>query len=217
MAEVKGTRSYDSSRRREQAARMRDTVLDVARRAFLGEGYAATTIPQVAAAAGVSAETVYKAFGGKSGLVRALWEQALAGNAPTPAPERSDAMTSSASSPEAVLRGWGRFLAELAPQGAPIVLLVRAAATSDPEMSSLLTEIDTQRRTRMRHNARRLHRRGWLRPGLSVDRATDLLWTYSSPELYELIVVKSGWSPRRYGEFVADALVAAILADAPHA
>lgn len=44
-----------------------------------------------------------------------------------------------------------------------------------------------------------------------VDRRPlDVLWTHSSAELYELLV-RRGWTPERYGRFVADAMIAAIL------
>lgn len=210
--EVKSKRRYDASRRRAQAARTRDAILDVAHRQFVEQGYAATTVAGIAAEAGTSVETVYKGFGGKSGLVHALWERGLRGRRRVPAPERSDLLSSSEDDPVRVLRGWSRFLAELTPEMAPIMLLVRGAAATDPDMAALLAEADAQRRTRMRHNARRLKQRGWLRPGVSLARATDILWTYSSPELYELLVLKSGWSVKRYGDFVGDAMIAALLA-----
>jgi hypothetical protein len=110
-----------------------------------------------------------------------------------------------------VLRGWGQFTTEVAPQVAPIMLLIRDASATDPEVATLLSEADDQRRRRMRHNARRLQHRGWLRPGISLTRATDILWTYSSTELYELLVIKCGWPPSRYGAFIGDALIAALL------
>lgn len=211
MAEVKTRRPYDASQRREQAARTRDAILEIARARFLEHGYGGTTVAGIAAEAGISVETVYKAFGGKPGLVRALWQRALAGRGPVPAPVRSDALSSTETDPVAVLRGWGQFTTEVAPQGAPIILLIRAAAATDPEMAALLTEADDQRRTRMRHNARRLQRRGWLRPGITLAQATDILWTYSSAELYDLLVLKSGWPINRYGQFIGDALTAALL------
>jgi hypothetical protein len=62
----------------------------------------------------------------------------------------------------------------------------------------------------MRHNARP-QRRGWLRPGITLAQAADILWTYSSAELYDLLVIKSGWPIKRYGQFVGDALTAALL------
>src|SRR6266576_2701306 len=87
---VKSKRRYDSERRRERAHRTRQRIVEVAERRFLHDGYAATTVASVAADAGVSADTVYKAFGGKPGLVRAIREHALEGEGPRPAEERSD-------------------------------------------------------------------------------------------------------------------------------
>ncbi|WP_221176783.1 TetR/AcrR family transcriptional regulator [Nocardioides pocheonensis] len=209
--EVKSKRRYDASRRRAQAERTRASILDVARREFLERGYATTTVARIAAEAGTSVETVYKAFGGKSGIVRALWERGLGGRGPVPAPQRSDLLSSTETDPRRVLRGWGQFTTEVAPELAPVLLLVRGAAATDPEMTALLEEVETQQRTRMRHNARRLQRRGWLRPGIGLSRATDILCVYSSAELYEQLVLKSGWSLKQYGEFVGDALIAALL------
>ena len=71
---VKPTRKYDSSRRRRQALHTREAILEVARQLFLGGGYAGTTIASIAEAADVSVETIYKGFGGKPGLVRAISE-----------------------------------------------------------------------------------------------------------------------------------------------
>jgi len=211
MQQVKTSRRYDASRRREQARRTQHTVLEAARRRLLLHGYADTTVAMIAADADVSVDTIYKTFGGKAGLVRTLWQQDLAGEQPTPAPTRSDQLSRTETDPVRVLRGWGRFTTELAPRGAPIMLLVRAAAATDADMAALLAESEEQRRARMRHNARRLQRRGWLRAGVTLAQATDILWTYSSAELYDLLVLRSGWSVDRYGAFIGDALIAALL------
>ncbi|HEX5090023.1 MAG TPA: helix-turn-helix domain-containing protein [Nocardioides sp.] len=209
--EVKTKRRYDASRRRAQAARTQEAILHTARQHFLEHGYAATTVARIAAEAGTSVETVYKAFGGKSGLVRALWQRGLGGRGTVPAPERSDRLSSTETDPVRVLRGWGTFTTEVAPELAPILMLVRGASATDPEMAALLADAEAQHRARMRHNARRLQQRGWLRPGIGLAQATDILWAYSSTELYELLVVKSGWPIKRYGEFIGDALIAALL------
>ena len=79
--DVKTRRRYNSSGRREQARRTRELLMDTAERQFLDAGYAATTVGGIAAEAGVSVETVYKAFGGKSGLVRAIYDWGLLGPA----------------------------------------------------------------------------------------------------------------------------------------
>lgn len=208
---VKSSRRYDSSARRRQAEQTQQAILDAAHRQFLQHGYAATTVRSIARDVGVSAETVYKAFGPKPALVRALWMQGLAGRGPMPAPQRSDAFSTSGVDAIAVVRGWADLMKEVAPEVSPIILLIRDAAVHDPDMAALLAEVDQQRRDRMRHNAGRLHSRGWLRPGLGLDRAADILWTYSSHELYQLLVVKSGWSIDQYADFAADAMIAALI------
>jgi hypothetical protein len=60
-------------------------------------------------------------------------------------------------------------------------------------------------------NARALSEAGHLRPGITVAQAADILWTYSSPELYELLVLSRGWPAEHYGHFVAQAMIAALL------
>ena len=50
-----------------------------------------------------------------------------------------------------------------------------------------------------------------LRPGLSVGEAAEIMWAYSSPELYGLLVLTRGWRAERYGEFVGESLVDALL------
>ncbi|MEP6919288.1 MAG: TetR/AcrR family transcriptional regulator, partial [Acidobacteriota bacterium] len=72
-------------------------------------------------------------------------------------------------------------------------------------------EMDAARLTRMTHNAQTLLTGGRLRRGMTLDAVTDVLWTYSSPELYELLVLRRGWSVQRYGAFIADAMIAALL------
>jgi AcrR family transcriptional regulator len=208
---VKPRRRYESVRRREQAHQTREAILDTARRLFLRDGFAATTIAAIAAGARVSVDTIYKAFGGKPGLVRAICQQALAGEGPLPAESRSDALQRTESDPREIIRGWGTLTTEIAPRIAPILLLVRAAAELNPEMASLLSELNAQRLERMTHNARNLATAHHLREDVTVELAGEILWTYSSPELYELLVLTRGWPLERYGSFIADAMIAALL------
>ena len=208
---VKPKRRYDSSRRQRQALRTREAILETARRLFLRGSYAGTTIASIAEAADVSVETIYKAFGGKSGLVRAISERVLEGVGPIPAEQRSDEMRTHETDPYRVMERWGMFTTEVAPVAAPIALLIRTAAATDPEMARLLEELDQARLVRMEHNARQLLERGDFREGVTLDHARDVLWAYSSPELYELLVLRQRWPLERYGQFVADGMIAALL------
>jgi AcrR family transcriptional regulator len=173
--------------------------------------YAPTTIAAIADEAGVSVDTIYKSFGGKPGLVRAIRANALRGEGSVPAEQHSDDLQAHEPNARKIIEGWGRLVTEIAPRSAPILLLVRDAAGSDPELRTLLQKLDADRLRRMTDNARRLHAAGHLRPGITVEWAADVLWTYSSAELYELLVVRRGLPIEAYGRFVADAMAAALL------
>jgi hypothetical protein len=120
-------------------------------------------------------------------------------------------MQATENDPRTIIREWGVLAMEVAPRVVPVLLLVRDAAASDPELARLREEMDASRLTRMTRNARTLLKEGHLRAGLTLDAAADVLWAYSSPEFYELLVIRRGWSVARYGRFIADAMIAALL------
>jgi AcrR family transcriptional regulator len=208
---VKSGRRYDSSGRLSAAERTRSRVLDLARDRFLAHGYAATTVAAIASAAGVSVETIYKSYGGKAGLVRALRDAALRGEEPATAEQRSDQQAAAAGDPRDMIAGWGRLTGEVMPRVAPILLLVRAAAGADDEMAAVRRETEDGRLERMAHNARYLLDGGHVRDGLGPERVRDVLFAYSAPELYELLVLRQGWPTDDYSRFVADGIAAALL------
>ena len=210
-ATVKATRHYDSSTRRRAAEERRRSVLNAAGRRFLRDGYAATTVASVASDAGSSVEMIYKAFGGKPGLVRALWETGLAGEGPVHAEIRSDEMSGVETDPLVIIASWARLSTEVAPRAAPILLLVRAAAATDPDMESLKQELDDQRLARMTHNADALARGGHLREGITRDHARDVLFTYTTAEIYEQLVLRLGWSLDDFAQFLRQGIAATLL------
>ena len=78
-------------------------------------------------------------------------------------------------------------------------------------LQSLQDEMDADRRRRMRANAKHLHDAGHLREGLPITHATDVLWTFSAPEFFELLVLRCGWGVARFGDFVGASIAAALL------
>src|ERR1700704_129268 len=121
---VKPGRRYDSTRRRQQARQTREVIIGGARRLFLRDGFTSTTVAAIAAEIGVSVDTIYKTFGGKPGLVRAICEEALAGEGPVPAETRSDVLQAVEPDPRTIIQGWGKLTTEVAPRVAPILLLL---------------------------------------------------------------------------------------------
>lgn len=123
---------------------------------------------------------MYKTHGGKAGLVRQLCEVALAGSGTTHAHDRSDALRNTGDA-RALLAGWGALLAEVSPRFSPLLLLVlRSAAETDHDAAALLAELDQDRLERTTDNATFLSEAGFLRHGVTVETARDVLWFCSS-------------------------------------
>jgi AcrR family transcriptional regulator len=188
-------------------------MLDAARRLFLAHGYADTTMPMIAEEAGVSVQTLYKAFENKPGLVKALVDVALVGDdEPAPMMEREFVQRNMAE-PDArkKLLDYGAHLAEIAPRAQPIMLVVRDAAAVDGGAAEVWQRLQAERLTGMTHFAQHLKSERFLRRGVSVAEARDVLWAHNSVELWDLLVRQRGWTPARYGRWIANQLVAALL------
>jgi hypothetical protein len=63
----------------------------------------------------------------------------------------------------------------------------------------------------MRDNARALMETGDVRPDLSLRDVTDTLFAVSSPEMFDLLVNRRGWSGRRFARFQRETIVSALL------
>ena len=213
MGSVKGRppRRYDSTQRRQRAQENRSRVLQAARQRFLAQGYAATTIAEIAQDAGVSVETVYKTFATKAGVLKALFDVSVAGDDdPIPMAQR-DVIQRVRDAPDAAVKIaiYAKHLASTMPRSAPIQLLARDGAASSPDAATIWTQIRQETLTAMQMFAADLAETGQLRVGAAESR--DVLWAYHAPELYELLVLERGWSAPRYGRFIARALTDALL------
>ena len=210
-------RSYDANGRREQARRSRRLVLEHAHRSFLDRGFAATTMAAVADAAGVSVQNVYKVFGNKVGLAKAVFDVAIAGDdEPVAMVDRpSLRRVQAANDAYEQLRLYGNHLAKVAPRHVPLQLVILDAAASDQDAGALWRQLQDERLVGMTAFARHLHSHGQLRRGISANEAAEVLWTYNSAELYRLLVIERGWRPTRYGRWVSAALIAALLPPRP--
>lgn len=188
-------------------------MLQAAHRLFLERGYSATTMPAVAAGAGVSVQSVYKAFGNKPALPKGVFDVAMAGDdEPVPMLQRAALGTvRDEPDPRRKLRRYGEFTAEVAPRHVPVQLLAKAAAATDPEAAGVWEQLQAERLAGLTLFARALHDAGHLRPDVPMEEARDLLWTCNSPETYDLLVLQGGWIPERYGRWIADTLTAALL------
>jgi AcrR family transcriptional regulator len=212
---VKTTRSYDSPRRREQAATTRREILLAAQRLFEQQGYATTTMAAIAAEARVALKTVYVAFETKSGLLRALWHLLLRGDegdAPMGQREWYQELLAEPD-PERQLRLMARTSRLVKLRAAALMEVIRSAAPTDPDIAALWSRIQSDFYDIQRPMVAALAEKNALRPGLDVDRATDILWTLNHPDVWHLLVGERGWTPERYEEWFGDTVCAQLLTE----
>lgn len=210
---VKPVRRYDASRRQEQARENRARVLAAAGELFLEKGYADTAMPEIARVAGVSVQTVYKVFANKATLLKAVFDVSVAGDdEPVPMTER-DVIGTIRAEPDAAkkIARYTRHLAEGSPRHVPLQLLARAAAGVDRAAAEVWDQMRQESLTAMTYFANDLIATGQVRESLSAEDTRDILFTYHSAAIYELLVIDRGWSTDRYARFLADAMISAVL------
>ncbi len=184
-----------------------------AREIFLEKGYAAATMPAIAAAAGTALDTVYATVGKKPALFRLLIELAISGTGrAVPAEERDYVRAIRAETDAAAkLRLYATALGRIQPRLAPLIRVLQGAASLDAELDALWRAISQRRSDNMRSLAKDLAQTGRLRSGLSESKAADIIWSMNSPEFYLLLVEQRGWSPEEYESWLADAWVQLLL------
>ncbi|MEV6826533.1 helix-turn-helix domain-containing protein [Amycolatopsis sp. NPDC051102] len=207
-------RRYDTSRRQEQARENRRRILAAASALLREKGYAGTAMPEVAKAAGVSVQTVYKAFANKATLLKAVFDVTVAGDDEDVPIAGREFIAAIQAEPDAArkITMYLDHLAAGAPTVAPFQLLARDAAAVDPAAAEVWAQMRQEMLTAMTYFSADLMATGQVKPDLTADDVRDILWTYHRPEQYELLCLERGWPPERYGRFLRDAAVAAVLA-----
>lgn len=216
---VKPHRRYDSSRRRAQAAQTRLDIVSAARGVFEEQGFTGAGIAKIAEAAGVVVETIYRAFGSKAGLFKAVIEAAVAGGAARaamPVEERPAIQAIIAErDPRRQLELYAATQPGIHARVGPLLRVLQQAAAGDAELADLWRQLEAQRLEGMGGLARRLAQRNALRPGLSIEEARDILWTMNSQPVYDLLVEERRWSGERYRDWIADTMQRLLLRDGP--
>jgi AcrR family transcriptional regulator len=210
MPEVK--RSYDASRRREQARARRLGVVLAARDLFERDGFRVTTINAIAARAGVSPESIYKGFGTKAALAKAVFDLVIAGDdEPVPVAERP-ANQAVRDEPD-VRRKIAVFVEGLAhrqARSARVQILIRDGRHVDDSLVPVWEKLNDEGLTGMTMFGSHLLATGRLRDGLDLAEVRDVLWNYLAIDTYERLVLTQGWSLERYADWLTRAITSAI-------
>lgn len=208
-------RGYHSPRRAEQAAATRAAILSSARELFASQGYAGTTVADIARHARVAVDTVYATVGRKPAVLRLVLETALSGtDEVVPAHQRDYvARVRAATSARDKIRAYVDGLVKVQARLAPVFLALRDAGSTDRDSAELWQEIAQRRARNMREFAADLRSTGELRTDLTDREIADIIWTMNGPEYWVLLVGDRGWTHRRFATYLADAWARLLLSD----
>ncbi|MGW6378435.1 TetR/AcrR family transcriptional regulator [Rhodococcus sp. NPDC055112] len=210
MAEVK--RRYDASSRQRQARVRRRAVVVAAKELFERNGFRATTLAAVADRANVSVKGLYKSFGSKAALAKAVFDFVIAGDdEPASVADRPEQQAMLAE-PD-VRRKIEMFIRGLAlrqQRSANVQILIRDGRHVDNSLIPVWQQLSDEGLAGMTMLARHLVATGQLRPDIELDEVRDVLWNYLAIDTYERLVLTQGWTLDRYSDWVTRTIVAAI-------
>jgi AcrR family transcriptional regulator len=203
-------RVYDSSLRRERARARRAAILDACRAELEHAGYADLTIRAVAERASVSQETVYKAFGGKPGLVKALYDVTLAGDdEPVPLADRPAIRDLLAEpDPAATVAGYARLARQISER---VGVVLAALGAAGAEAAAIIEQTEAERLAGTTGMVRSLQAGGHLGAGVDPAEAAEAVWVLTSPEVYRLCTTVRGWTGEAYETWLTRMMAATVF------
>ena len=201
------------TRRREQAQATRRRITDAGLDLFVRQGYAVTTLEQIAGQAGVAVQTVYFHFGNKRTLLKEIVDVVAVGDDEPVALLDRPWMQQFRAEPDArrALTIWIRNSRAIFARIAPIMRIVRDAAGADPDMTAQWDVNQQQRFIAHSTLAQQLADKHGLRQGLSAAKAADILFALLSLDVYLLLTVERGWTPAQWQRWITNTLVEAVL------
>ncbi|HEX4866651.1 MAG TPA: helix-turn-helix domain-containing protein [Acidimicrobiales bacterium] len=202
-------------RREKKARATRLAILAAARQLFVAGGYGATTIQAIADEADVAVQTVYAVFGNKRAILAELVDDAIAGDDAEIVVNDREWMRPVWEAPTAAerLQAYAAAVRRIMDRAADVFAVVAAAATTDPDAVELADTTETRRRAGATSVIESVRTVCKLRPGLSTQRAIDLLWLLNSPAVYTHLVRRAGWTPDQYEAWLAEAMVNELLSE----
>lgn len=205
-------RRYDSPVRDEAARLTRRRILDAAQERFLAVGYGQTTISSIATMAGVSEQTVYGRIGNKAAILKGVYDVMLIGDdEPVPMAARPEfRQLQQAADVGTMVASYARLGRLMAARMRPLLELVWGVRAVEPDLDQLARTVAGERRIGATMFAETLIAAGFVRPGMDVDTAVNLIWVLNSPEVYLLHVRDGQMTDQEYEDWLATALLASL-------
>lgn len=206
-------RRYRSDLRRQQAEQTRERIVTAAAELFAAQGYARTTLAKIAAASGVSTETV-QLHGPKAALMVAAVEYVafgVSGEQNILDLEIGRQFLAIADREEAI-----DFLVakqtELHQHSAALAQALIGAAASDPELDRYLDKLLAGIVSQHRRLLTVCRDRGWLRDDLPFDEVVATAAVLLGIDIFQRVTRRDGWTVRRYRTWLRRMLAETVFA-----
>lgn len=212
MTDRKVKRRYESAARTAAAQETRRKIRAAAAEGFVLQGYAATSMKAIAAAAGVSEATVFLAFPTKAALLAECIRVAVRGDDdPTPLLAREWPRVLLEAPPERMLGLLADGSAELLSRTARLLAVGESVGPAEPVLNEVRERGRAATHADLLALARAMKRAGALKHGMSPERAADILYALAASEsVYLRLVEHRGWSTAAYARMLERALAGAL-------
>lgn len=192
-------RPYRSELRQQQAELTRSRVIAAAAELFAADGYARTTLAKIAAAAGVSAETV-QGQGPKAALLIAAAEFAGVGVSGEENILNLDVgrKLMAIDDPRQALDFLAAAVTDIHNGSAGLAPALLVGANSDPELDRYLNEFIAGINGQVRRILEIFRGRGWLRDDVPFDELVETMAVLCSVETYLRMTHRDGWAAEAY-------------------
>ncbi len=210
------SRPYRSELRQQQAEQTRSRVVAAAAELFAADGYARTTLSKIAAAAGVSVETV-QGQGPKAALLIAALEFAGVGVSGEENVLNLDLGREliAIGDPHAALDFVGRTVTDVHQRTAKLAPALFGGANSDPELDRYLSDFITGLNGQVRRVLEIFRGRRWLRDDVPFDELIETAAVLCSVETYLRMTHRDGWSDEAYQKWVCRMLAETVFRPRP--
>jgi AcrR family transcriptional regulator len=180
---------------------------------FVERGYVATTMREVAEAAGVGERTLYDAFASKAALFTHTLSVATVGDeGPARVFERPEMTTARQQpDPRAAVAQLVAYSTELLERAGDLIMVSVEAAGADPDMRAAADAGAEATHRVYLGLTTALHQRGALRGGLDPVTAADTLYALASPHLHQLLRRHRRWTVAKYTAWLEDAATRELL------
>jgi AcrR family transcriptional regulator len=205
-------RAYRSELRLRQAEQTRSRVLAIAGELFAADGYAGTSLAKIAAAAGVSAQTVH-GQGPKAALLIAAIDYAAVGVAGEENVLNLDAARAllAIDDYEESLDFMAAYQTGAHERTARLALALIGGAGSDPTLERYLKDWIASLNRQTQRVLGVYRDRGWLRSDIPFDELIETAAVVWSVDTYLRITYRDGWSVAAYQSWLRRMLAETIF------